>query len=159
MSCCIYFLWSQRTAQLIKGGFTAVPAVPASPGGRYSKTDTKMKALPPASKSGVARKQSQSWPTKHQPKTTADIIGNQGIVRSNYTLHIDPSLMFLVSFTYIVLCELAGRDCLRVAPSTPVSLLCQFLLHRSKIQSVKYFFVILSPSLRVHARVQVDYLE
>ncbi|KAG6545470.1 hypothetical protein Mapa_013072 [Marchantia paleacea] len=60
---------------------TKVPAVAASPAGRYSKPDTKMKAFPPASKSGAAGQQAQSWPTKHQPKTTADIIGNQGIVK------------------------------------------------------------------------------
>ncbi|KAL3690417.1 hypothetical protein R1sor_016726 [Riccia sorocarpa] len=47
-----------------------------------SKPETKMKALPPSSKSGRGSGDAwQAWPAKHAPKTTVDIIGNQGIVK------------------------------------------------------------------------------
>ncbi|KAL2610583.1 hypothetical protein R1flu_029156 [Riccia fluitans] len=49
--------------------------------GRPSKPETKMKSLPQSSTSGQASQESQAWPAKHAPKTTADIIGNQGIVK------------------------------------------------------------------------------
>ncbi|CAM6084916.1 unnamed protein product [Calypogeia fissa] len=35
----------------------------------------------PQGKSGTAAQDSESWPNKHRPKTTADLIGNPGIVK------------------------------------------------------------------------------